>query len=1198
MKMRPRPLGIDQLVKLAPVLITLLLTCGCTKLNSQKLPAFQAAPPLSSLGRLYIANSGQGDLLVFNQAVRAVGNLPPDELISTGNVGAIGLFLDSTHDRLYAADVQQNAIRILEGASRMTSVTSPSACAASGALIAPCVRTISGSQTQLNRPFGVFVDVAADRLYVSNTNIGTTCFATNAAGLVPACQALQIQSVKPGFVLVFDDVSGLSGNVAPSRSLSGSASTLDYPRALSVDTAHDLLYVSNMEHNSIVVFSNASTLNGDQVAPFKIIEPPTPRTEDQTCSQSLSCLSNPFGIFLDQANDRLYVANTGLNQPSILIFEHASTRSANAPPERVLTGDITRIADPVGVTLDAEGTLYVANQGVVSSRVLLVASGQSTGSNSANTFNDANASYIPNQFVGLTLRLNGGTGAGQSGTIVSNTSTQFTIAGTWSELPDSTTLYQVTQQTQVSAPPLESVVVFHNFDNRCKTSALGGCGLQPDQFIQGDATLLADPAGVAVDAEKGLVYVAEGTGNTITMYGLTGNISPSQINESGKLPTTGLNPTQLDAPAGIFYDAPHDRLFVANYNGSIEVIAPTNQNEGAILVWENVSQTAFAQTPPTWWIDGGGSLIRPEGVFVDDTRNQLIVLSQGPFGIGNLTSFDLLPTLLPNPPPAGGSQVLPTLWSVAGLSSPLALAADPSRGRVYVSFDDPFDDIQIFSSLDGTAVNSVPITSSNAAFPISRPFGLAVDPTRDILYISNLSRQSILGFQGASTLNGPISPNLILSGSATQISLPEAIAVDPSADRLFVTNTGNQSIVTFNHISTTLSSSSSGAINLTPTGIIQGPLTGLNYIPSTGTSANFNGIYVDSSSGETIYTAEPFLASDSNCPAAGTPFCGAFLVFGLKGNIAPSAVIGESSGSFGVVAGNLAEAVDGKRDILYIANRGGDSASDDQVFALTGASSAGVASTPRLILCSPQATSSPCPNTGLNNPQGIALDPVNDRLYIANGAAGGGAGTLPNTILVFNQASLLSGNTSPSCTFSDPQLNDPKGLALDSADNELFVANSGGGNILVFPAGCSSATTVTSASTTLTDPSLAGVTGVAVDPDKGILYAAVGKQSPPGQAATLGNIVIFNNQDKPTLIFGQAPQNPDLSPSYFTFNNPSAIFLDTVNNILYVTDADQNALYVFEDADRINAGTLPSRVLAGPVTTLGQPSGVAVDASH
>jgi hypothetical protein len=69
--------------------------------------------------------------------------------------------------------------------------------------------------------------------------------------------------------------------------------------------------------------------------------------------------------------------------------------------------------------------------------------GKSSGSNTANTFNDSTKSWPANRWANYAVRILFGTGAGQLRRILSNTTTALTINGSWNVLPDSTSVYSI-----------------------------------------------------------------------------------------------------------------------------------------------------------------------------------------------------------------------------------------------------------------------------------------------------------------------------------------------------------------------------------------------------------------------------------------------------------------------------------------------------------------------------------------------------------------------------------------------------------------------------------------------------------------------------------------------------------------------------------------------------------------------------------
>lgn len=179
----------------------------------------------------------------------------------------------------------------------------------------PPAATISGANTLLNQPAYMFLDTAADRLFVANTgNLS---------------------------ILIFDNISTKTGNVAPERQLSGANTTFILPTDVSLDKGRDLLYVA--DDTEIQVFASASTATGN-IAPTR------------SYSTSTSTIS---AIFIDGANDRLYVADPA---GTIDVYDNISTVAAGAiSANRSITGANTHLGTPAGLAIDGGGRLVVTN---------------------------------------------------------------------------------------------------------------------------------------------------------------------------------------------------------------------------------------------------------------------------------------------------------------------------------------------------------------------------------------------------------------------------------------------------------------------------------------------------------------------------------------------------------------------------------------------------------------------------------------------------------------------------------------------------------------------------------------------------------------------------------------------------------------------------------------------------------------------
>jgi len=1064
--------------------------CGDTSANSK---AGEAAPSPSDK-TLYVTNGNGGKLLAFDlrvldQTLTVKGeNIPPTRQFPGIVSSPAGLFLDRLNDTLYVANPGQNAIQIYENASTLTAPLT-------------ATRTISGNLTHLDQPFGITFDATSGRLFVVNKNGNT--------------------------IVAFCIGAGLGGNIAPCNLLVGDLTQLDTPRALAVDPQNKILYISNMGNDSILVYRNSDTIGATasqcvsdfsacNIAPSAVISP-------HAGSETVSKLELPFGVFIDRQNDRLYVANTGLNSPAVLIYENASTLLTGSPmPDRVLTGLNTQLTVPAGIDVDeANGRLSVLNN------------------NSPNNVN--------------------------------------TSSGGNTDSP--------------------SLLIFNDIDNTCTTHL---CNLVPDRRVGGDisaktpsGTTLTHPVGIVFDPLRDITYVANTGENNIVIYSVEGDLPPVKEN-------FGTN-TRLDVPSSFFYDFALDRLYVTN--------ASTIPSGTPFMVYDQVSDLDFGNTPPSWKLAGSSNFERPMGIYIDKTENLMLFLN-GVSGVQfGLYVYDLTTGFRESPSLASinfpvnnaigptGKTLLPPVQkskSTDGLSSggPTSLAVDESRSQVYVA--DKNNSVVVYEYID-KSVNPpvVMLTKLRTITGFNKPSGLFLDTTRDILYVSNNGEDpaatadyranTVFVFEGASTKGDgttdcpstPCPPNRIIStigltaGVQNKLKAPISPYVDVTADRLYLINSASDqnAVFSFNNASTIGDSSASciaGSANCAdtlPTKVIIGPQTKLNF---SKTGALFTGAAVLSrhSNNETLYVA-------TSC--ANSPTCsqGGLFVFGSEGQLEPSKVWTGGGGSFSTPE---AVAVDSGKDLLYVANQ-----STNTLSRLTGASQLST-------VTDPSAVKIDLTNIQLNRPAGLFVDASNDRLYVSNSESFAcGAGPC-NAILVFDGASTLSDGSVPTRSLTDPALSQPQGLALHPTEHRLYVANSSGNTVLIY----NQADVLNGA--VAANVSLGGFSqplDVALDAGKNLLY-------------------ILNRGNKEILVFENASgltgsESPDrvISSDDGAGNNalvnPSAIFLDADNDLLYLADPGANAVSVFTNASKANGqDNAPKKTFLGDQTGLQSPSALTV----
>lgn len=194
------------------------------------------------------------------------------------------------------------------------------------------VGTINGASTQLSSPQHLLMDTSANRLYVANQG-GSS-------------------------ILVFDNVSALTGNIRPTRVISGSATHLASPVDVALDTTSNLLYVA--DGTSILVFASASTVNGN-ISPVRNIN----------MGVSIG------GLLLDAANNQLYVSDPADNVVDRL--DSVSSQDVVGVAGGLISGPDTRLAQPRGLALDAAGRLIVSNAIAPVSITVYPSAGSNTG---------------------------------------------------------------------------------------------------------------------------------------------------------------------------------------------------------------------------------------------------------------------------------------------------------------------------------------------------------------------------------------------------------------------------------------------------------------------------------------------------------------------------------------------------------------------------------------------------------------------------------------------------------------------------------------------------------------------------------------------------------------------------------------------------------------------------------------------------
>jgi len=278
------------------------------------------------------------EILVY-PAPFADATLPTRKFTDPGlNNSTQQISLDGTRDILYCAVQNANQIRIYQPASTINGTTGPA-------------RIISGPDTGLagSGCRALVIDPANDRLYVGLQFGGGA-----------------------GSIVVFDNASTLNGEAAFNRRIdpgtAGNPSSISY---LSFDPVAGRLFgsviVGGTQHQ-MKSWDNAGTLNGASAA-----------------NRSVDGWNSLQGLFVDGGNDRLYCADSGLNQVRVL---PASTANGPVNGTSIATMDAgafpggSDFTDPIDVRVDlSTNELLVADGGV--NRIQVYANASAIAGNQA-----------------------------------------------------------------------------------------------------------------------------------------------------------------------------------------------------------------------------------------------------------------------------------------------------------------------------------------------------------------------------------------------------------------------------------------------------------------------------------------------------------------------------------------------------------------------------------------------------------------------------------------------------------------------------------------------------------------------------------------------------------------------------------------------------------------------------------------------
>jgi DNA-binding beta-propeller fold protein YncE len=582
----------------------------------------------------------------------------------------------------------------------------------------------------------------------------------------------------------------------------------------------------------------------------------------------------------------------------------------------------------------------------------------------------------------------------------------------------------------------------------------------------------------------------------------------------------------------------------------------------------------------------------------------------------------------------------------SGINFPRDIALDPLTNRLFVA-ENGGNRVKVFDVTPGTLTSG-----ENALYVLGQtdfsgagagdtqsglngPGGVAYDTATNRLFVSESGGNRIKVFNAATSTisNGEAATNVIgqadftSAGAAnTQVGLnsPINIAIDPTTSRLFVADAGGNRVKVFNVATSTILATSTPATNVigqadfTSAGAANTQV-GMNVPVGVSLDLVHNRLFVSENSSKVkVYDISSLLATST--PA----------IHVLGQTTFTTATATSTQSGFSALQST---AYDPISNYLYVAENGGHRIKIFDVSSITDGQNAidllGQYTDPFGTTVS-YNRSGPNNNInalGLNTPQATAVDSLHHRLFLAD------LGN--NRVLVFNLDSSnhlidripdyvlgqnnFYSNSNNGAIDSQSGINGPVDLAVDEANNRLFVDEYAGNRVKIFD--ISNITNGEAATNVIGQADFtsagAGNTQTKLNMPYGMTYDSVNSRLFVSEYN--GNRVKVFNVATSTILATSTPATNVIGQADFTsagaantqvgMNVPFRLAFDTVSQRLFVSEQAGNRVKIYNvDPSVILATSTPAAHVLGQADFSGAsatstqsgfngPTGVAFDSS-
>ena len=747
-----------------------------------------------------------------------------------------------------------------------------------------------------------------------------------------------------------------------------------------------------------------------------------------------------------------------------------------------------------------------------------------------------------------------------------------------------------------------------------------------------------------------------------------------ETNYTNSLTPTLTNPVGFNGPGQTAYDASLGVLFVADVSNHRVLVFQYNAETGrfnsrkAVAVYgqatlasnfngtNDTTMNGVTYTPmdgPT----GVAVSASPHRLFVADTNNNRVLrfdLSNADFSDASSITYDReadlvlgQATLATN---TAGDETIGTAGAL--LASPISLAFDDTNNRLFVAdqgtcrvaiFDDPNSngavsgasiDYQLAAS--NTAPNGIWSCAAAAANnTLNSPIGIHYNITLDRLYISDSIFRRVLYFDNAGTIatnvnsadgvigqadfvtttnddnNGASAPNLSSPQGVTSFTAASddyVVISDSNKIKFYKDNAGTfEQVATLNSLGTS--------------GVTQSLLSNPSHLVAYTSSIDaYTRLLVTDAANHRVLQYEFNLPSGAMLPnevIGHTDAAGQTRSFYAGSANSPNGTSLNSAQHIAFDSSRnrlFVSDTNHHRILVYRVNPADKKPQTEAYFQIGYKTLA----PDHDALLDASTTANTTTSFSLNTPTGITLD-SSGNLYVSD--AGNhrilkfptGVTTLSETskiaTLVLGQSDYVSNSSGAGLT----NLNTPSGLAIDTNDNYLYVADNGNNRLIYYDldtatdgATATLALSNGSSQTTVSAPTALFYTSGNDYVNRGLFVADTGNHRVNYYDLTGGvpasSTFCYGHRDATVAAACNNVLANDGAgaPQSFAFDSPNAIFFDTNNSNLYVSDSNNRRVLAFDLSDADNQPSLgPSNAFdayhaigAVDMTTAGAPGAV------